>query len=68
LRKRFAWRAWRGADDRWHHVNTSPPSLAQVRASIARLERGRAAAALMRSNPEFTTEAGRLVLQTMDLD
>jgi len=40
----------------------SAPSVAQVRASIARLERGRAAASLMRSNPEFTTDVGRLVL------
>jgi RNA polymerase sigma factor (sigma-70 family) len=47
---------------------TSAPSLTQVRASIAKLEGGRAAAALMRSNPEFTTEAGRLVLQAMEPD
>src|SRR5262245_10634709 len=46
----------------------SAPSLAQVRKSIAQLERGRAAAALMRSNPEFATEAGRLVLQAMEAD
>lgn len=44
----------------------SAPSLAQLQASIARLERGRAAAALMRSNPEFTTEVGHLVLQAME--
>jgi RNA polymerase sigma factor (sigma-70 family) len=41
------------------------PSVAQVKASIAELERGRAAAALMRSNPDFTTEVGRLVLQAV---
>ena len=46
----------------------SAPSVAQVRASIARLERGRAAAALMRSNPDFTTEVGRLVVQAMRVD
>lgn len=46
----------------------SAPSVAQVRASIAKLEHGRATAALMRSNPEFTTEIGRLVVQTMEAD
>jgi RNA polymerase sigma factor (sigma-70 family) len=46
----------------------SAASVARVREDIARLERGRAAAALMRSNPEFTTEAGRLVLQLMEAD
>jgi RNA polymerase sigma factor (sigma-70 family) len=43
-------------------------SVAQVEASIAKLERGRAAAALMRSNPDFTTEIGRRVLQAMKVD
>jgi len=42
------------------------PTVAQVRASIARLERGRAAAALMRSNPEFATEVGGLVAQALE--
>jgi RNA polymerase sigma factor (sigma-70 family) len=46
----------------------SAPSVAQVRANIAKLERGRAAAALMRSNPDFTTDVGRLVLQAMEAD
>jgi len=44
----------------------SVPSVAQLRASIAKLERGRAAAALMRSNPEFATHVGRLLMQVMD--
>jgi RNA polymerase sigma factor (sigma-70 family) len=44
------------------------PGIEQVRASIAKLERGRAAAALMRSNPDFTTEVGRLVLQAVKVD
>jgi len=46
----------------------SAPGVAQLRASIAKLERGRAAAALMRSDLEFTTEAGRLILQAMEAD
>jgi RNA polymerase sigma factor (sigma-70 family) len=44
------------------------PSVTEVKAGIAKLERGRAAAALMRSNPDFTTEVGRLVLQAVKLD
>lgn len=44
------------------------PSVAQVRARIARIERGRAAAALMRSNPEFAAKVGRLVLQAIEVD
>lgn len=47
-------------------AETPMPSIAEVRASVARLEQGRAAAALMRSNPDFTTEVGRFVVQVID--
>ncbi len=40
--------------------------IAEIRAEIARLERGRAAAALMRSNPDFPTDVGRLVMSALD--
>jgi RNA polymerase sigma factor (sigma-70 family) len=44
----------------------SPPlSIAAVRAEVERLERDRAAAALMRSNPSFTTDVGRLVMDAI---
>lgn len=42
------------------------PTIAEVRAQIARLETGRAAAALMRSNPDFTTLVGERVLAALD--
>jgi len=42
------------------------PGVAEIRASIATLERGRAAAALMRSNPDFVTEVGQFVLRAID--
>jgi RNA polymerase sigma factor (sigma-70 family) len=42
----------------------SVPSVAQVRASIARLECK--AAALMRSNPQFATDVRRLLVQVID--
>jgi DNA-directed RNA polymerase specialized sigma24 family protein len=45
--------------------DSSVPSVARVRESIARLERGRASVALMRSNPEFTTDVGRLVVHLL---
>jgi RNA polymerase sigma factor (sigma-70 family) len=38
------------------------PTIAEVRAKVAELERGQAAAALMRSNPNFTTDVGQLVI------
>ena len=40
----------------------STPRISEVRAEIAKLERGRVAAALLRSNPSFTTEVAELVL------
>jgi RNA polymerase sigma factor (sigma-70 family) len=42
------------------------PDIASIRASIAALERGRAATALMRSNPSFATEIGRRVLAAIE--
>ena len=42
------------------------PNIAAVKATIARLERGRSAAVLMRSNPDFTTRAGQLVIDAVD--
>jgi RNA polymerase sigma factor (sigma-70 family) len=44
----------------------SGPKLADVQSYIASLERGRAVAALMRSNPDFPTQIGRLVFQAID--
>jgi RNA polymerase sigma factor (sigma-70 family) len=44
------------------------PGIAEVRASIAKLERGREAAALMRSNPDFVTQVGQYVLRAIDGD
>jgi len=41
------------------------PSIAQVRATVAELERGRATAALMRSNPDFTTNVGQLLVDAI---
>lgn len=38
------------------------PSVADVRQHVSRLETGRAAAALMRSNPEFSSHVGPLVM------
>jgi RNA polymerase sigma factor (sigma-70 family) len=38
------------------------PTIAEVKAKVAELERGQAAAALMRSNPEFATDIGQAVL------
>lgn len=42
-------------------VASAGPPIADVRSSISTLERGRAAAALMRSNPDFTTEVSQLL-------
>jgi RNA polymerase sigma factor (sigma-70 family) len=42
--------------------------MANVRAGIAEIERGREAAALMRSNPDFVTEIGERVLEALDRD
>lgn len=47
-------------------AETPAPSIAEVRANVVKLERGRAAAALMRSNPDFTTEVGRFVVEVID--
>lgn len=44
-------------------VSTTP--IAEVRARVAALERGRAAVALLRSNPNFTTEVGALVMESL---
>lgn len=49
-------------------TDPAAPSVAEVRASIARLEGARATAALMRSNPDFTTEVGRLISSILDAD
>jgi RNA polymerase sigma factor (sigma-70 family) len=43
----------------------SPPTLAEVKAKVAELERGQAVAALMRSNPDFATDVGRLVIDAI---
>lgn len=42
------------------------PSLAEIRKRVSVLERGRASAALMRSNPDFTTQVGSLVVRILD--
>jgi RNA polymerase sigma factor (sigma-70 family) len=42
--------------------------MVKVRAGIAEIERGREAAALMRSNPDFVTEIGERVLAALDCD
>lgn len=47
-------------------AETQAPRIAEIRANVVKLERGRATAALMRSNPEFTTEVGRFVLEVID--
>ena len=44
------------------------PTLTDVRAKIVKFERERAAAALMRSNPDFVTEVGKFVLRAVDGD
>jgi len=44
---------------------TPGPSIDQVRARVADLERDRAAAALMRSNPDFTTRIGERVMAAL---
>jgi len=44
------------------------PRVADVQASVAKLDRGRAVAALLRSNPNFTTNVGELALQVLDRD
>lgn len=41
------------------------PTIAEVRAKVVELERGQAAAALMRSNPEFATEIGQAVISAI---
>jgi RNA polymerase sigma factor (sigma-70 family) len=46
-------------------VKRAGPSIADIRSSIATLEHGRAAAALMRSNPTFTTDVGLLVTEIL---
>jgi hypothetical protein len=43
-------------------------NLAALRARVGELERDRAAAALMRSNPDFATKIGDLVLKRLDLE
>ena len=47
-------------------AETPGPSIAEVRAAVSRLEQDRAAAALMRSNPNFTTLVGERVLAALD--
>lgn len=42
------------------------PSLDEIRRRIGLLERGRASAALMRSNPEFTSQIGPLAMSMAD--
>jgi hypothetical protein len=39
-----------------------------LRARVGQLEGGRAAVALMRSNPDFTNRIGDLVMKYLDLD
>jgi RNA polymerase sigma factor (sigma-70 family) len=52
-----------GAPDR---DTLASPAIASIEAQIARLERDRAAAALMRSNPNFTAEVAALALAALD--
>lgn len=40
--------------------------IAELRERVGKLERGRAAAALMRSNPEFTSQVGALVMGVLE--
>ncbi|MFA6220508.1 MAG: RNA polymerase sigma factor [Erythrobacter sp.] len=42
------------------------PNVAEVRRSVIMLEQGRTSAALMRSNPDFVSEVGQLVMQMVD--
>lgn len=44
------------------------PSISDVRAEVERLERDRAAAALMRSNPSFIADVGRLVMDAIEAE
>lgn len=46
-------------------TETRAPTIAEVRAKVAELERGQAVAALMRSNPDFTTDVGQLVINAI---
>lgn len=46
-------------------VEKPGPSIAELRAEVSRLEQDRAAAALMRSNPNFTTLVGERVMATV---
>jgi hypothetical protein len=49
-------------------ADPAAPSVAEVRASIARLEGARATVAQMRSNPDFTTEIAQLMSSILDSD
>jgi hypothetical protein len=42
--------------------------LSTLRSRVGQLEGDRAAAALMRSNPDFTTRNGEMVMKYLDLD
>lgn len=57
-----------GRPDEICAADRSALNIAEVRAAVAHLERGRAAAALMRSNPNFVTEVGYLVLQIVEMN
>lgn len=48
------------------HLTAGLPSTLDVKHSINLLEHGRTSAALMRSNPEFTTHVGQLVMQMIE--
>jgi len=45
--------------------DTPAVTIAQIKEQVVKLERGRAVAALMRSNPDFTTNVGRLVTEAI---
>ena len=42
------------------------PNTSEVRRNVSILEQGRTSAALMRSNPDFVSEVGQLVMELMD--
>lgn len=47
---------------------SKPADVGQLRAHVARLEVGRRAVALMRSNPDFQSDVGLLMLELIDQD
>lgn len=55
-----------GRVDPQHATQEDAREMARVRAEVSRLEQAQAAAILMRRNPDFPTDVGRLVLEIVD--